>query len=124
MAKRICDRCGYAYEAKCNAPNIIYLCPKCFNYVGCECEYGFGPIVPCSILLGGKKIAEIVYNDSNGYRLISSELGIVKDLIRGYEQLGAYDEAVEIVAEQLKAQGSNSINGTASQKVIKSPLLG
>lgn len=51
MAKRICDRCGYAYEAKCNAPNIIYLCPKCFNYVGCECEYGVGPIVPCSILL-------------------------------------------------------------------------
>lgn len=51
MAKRICDRCGYAYEAKCNVPNIIYLCPKCFNYVGCECEYGVGPIVPCSILL-------------------------------------------------------------------------
>ena len=105
MTKRICDKCGYAYEAKCTAPNIIYLCPICLNYVGCECEYGFGPIVPCSILLGGKQIAEIVYNDSNGYRLISSELGIDKDLIKGYEQLGAYDETVEIVAEQIKAQG-------------------
>ena len=105
MTKRICDKCGYAYEAKCTAPNIIYFCPKCFNYVGCECEYGFGPIVPCSILLGGKQIAEIVYNDSNGYRLISSELGIDKDLIKGYEQLGAYDETVEIIAEQIKAQG-------------------
>ena len=105
MTKRICDRCGYAYEAKCTSPNIIYLCPICLNYVGCECEYGFGPIVPCSILLGGKQIAEIVYNDSNGYRLISSELGIDKDLIKGYEQLGAYDETVEIIAEQIKAQG-------------------
>ena len=105
MTKRICDKCGYAYEAKCTAPNIIYFCPKCFSYVGCECEYGFGPIVPCSILLGGKQIAEIVYNDSNGYRLISSELGIDKDLIKGYEQLGAYDETVEIIAEQIKAQG-------------------
>lgn len=104
MTKRICDRCGLAYETNCNAPNIIYLCPKCFNYVGCECEYGFGPIVPCKILIGGKKIAEIVYNDSNGYRLISSELDIDKDLIKGYEQLGAYDEAVEIVTEQAKAQ--------------------
>lgn len=105
MTKSICDKCGYAYEAKCTAPNIIYFCPKCFNCVGCECEYGFGPIVPCSILLGGKQIAEIVYNDSNGYRLISSELGIDKDLIKGYEQLGAYDETVEVIAEQIKAQG-------------------
>ena len=72
--------------------------------MGCECEYGFGPIVPCSILFGGKKIAEIVYRDSHDYRLISSELGIARDLIKGYEQLGAYDEAVEIVTEQIKAQ--------------------
>ncbi len=104
MSKRICDKCGYAYEVNCNAANIIYLCPKCINYVGCECEYGFGPIVPCSILFGGKKIAEIVYRDSHDYRLISSELGIARDLIKGYEQLGAYDEAVEIVTEHIKAQ--------------------
>ena len=31
MSKRICDKCGYAYEVNCNAANIIYLCPKCFN---------------------------------------------------------------------------------------------
>ena len=104
MTKLTCDRCSYAYEAKCNAPNIIFLCPKCFNYVACECEYGFGPIVPCSILFGEKKIAEIVYKDSTDYRLISDELGIDKDLIKGYEQLGAYDEAACIIAEQLEEQ--------------------
>ena len=130
MTKRICDKCGYAYEAKCTAPNIIYLCPICLNYVGCECEYGFGPIVPCSILLGGKQIAEIAYNDSNGYHLISSELGIDKDLIKGYEQLGAYDEAVEIVAEQLKVQedrikdehveGVDYLNGALADFILKS----
>ena len=93
-----CTNCNHEFIGKEEA-NAIYLCPKCFEYVNINCEYGFGPIVPCIIYLGDREIGKITGCES--YRLDSLSLNIHCDLEKGYKNLEVYIEAIEIIKKEL-----------------------
>ena len=107
MQQLECKQCGHSYSGPTTG-NDIYLCPKCNAYVGCLCDYGFGPIVPCNIFLGEKKIAKVEYRNrtKTEYKLKSDTYGINIPLTKGYKNLEVYDEATKIITEAIK--GINS----------------
>ncbi len=72
MQQLHCKKCGCEFSGPL-ASNAMYLCPKCKEYVNCLCEYGFGPIVPCSIFLGDREIARIIPIDGEKIDTISSD---------------------------------------------------
>lgn len=100
--KRVCPKCNADVEYELSA-NFMVFCPHCRSYVLLECEYGYGPVVPCNILLGAKKVAEVVtcdsYNQSQ-YVLQSEHFGIHIILKNMY--LDALLEAKDIIAKSLK----------------------
>lgn len=79
---------------------MLYICPNCFSCAGYICEYGFGPITPCKILLGDKEIG-IIDGDTT-YHLRSLMLGIDQDLEKDYKDLAVYKEAADIIASYLR----------------------
>lgn len=95
-----CKKCGQTYEIGLSA-NFIAICPQCKISIGCECEYGFGPITPCEIYAGSKEIAKIT--GGTPYRLDSDDLDIHAELEKGYTNLEVYKEATDII---IKAVGS------------------
>ncbi|MBO6129409.1 MAG: hypothetical protein J6P79_11005 [Pseudobutyrivibrio sp.] len=101
MEKLECKTCGNTFSSPA-AGNAIYLCPKCKAYVSCICDYGFGPITPCSIFLGEEEIATIIEPERLKYKLHSDELGIDIMLTKGYKNLEVYKEASSIIDEALK----------------------
>lgn len=101
MRSITCVKCGQAFEIGFPA-NLIMICPQCKG-IRIECEYGFGPIVPCEIYAGSKEIAKINYADPRGlrYRIDSDELGIHMELQKGYANLEVYEEASAIVIQAI-----------------------
>ena len=77
--------------------NFMIFCPKCKRRIYLECEYGYGPVTPCSILLGSEKIGEVVVNDKNQYRLdINGKQTLLKKTY-----LEALEEATVIIRKML-----------------------
>lgn len=105
-----CKKCGYSYSAPIIA-NDIYICPKCNSYVGCLCDYGFGPIVPCIIFHGDKEVAKIDYRNHTEYQLKSDAFGLDIALTKGYKNLEVYDEATKIITDALKEKSHEQIFG-------------
>ncbi|SES92839.1 MULTISPECIES: hypothetical protein [unclassified Pseudobutyrivibrio] len=101
MQQLRCKKCGCEFSGPL-ASNAMYLCPKCKEYVNCLCEYGFGPIVPCSIFLGEEEIARIEERERIKYQLKSATLGLDAALSKGYKNLEVYYEALDIVTEALR----------------------
>ena len=46
--KIVCNSCKSEYVIPISA-NFMYFCPKCRDFIGFECEYGFAAITPCFI---------------------------------------------------------------------------
>lgn len=78
--------------------NFIVFCPKCKRNVFLECEYGYGPVTPCDILLGDEKIGTVNVNEKHKYYLDYKSEKIMLD--KTY--LEALHEASEIVKESLE----------------------
>ena len=47
----ICKFCNKKFEYE-NSANMIIICPECKKVVKIICDYGFGSILPCDILVG------------------------------------------------------------------------
>lgn len=102
VRKISCKDCKTEYEVPLSA-NFMFFCPKCGEYNGCECEYGFAAIAPCEIYLGEKLIGRLTGRYGN-YRLDCDELGINTKLTKEYKNLAVYHEAVDIIRERLKTE--------------------
>lgn len=92
-----CKQCNHDIEYEISG-NFIVFCPDCRKYAFLLCEYGFGPVVPCKILLGQEEIAMVTYHDRNNsiYRYDSDKFHIHKVLAKTY--LEALLEAKDITA--------------------------
>lgn len=92
-----CKQCNHEFEYEISS-NLIVFCPYCKKYAFLLCEYGFGPVVPCKILLGQEEIATVTYHDRNNsiYRYDSDKFHIHKVLAKTY--LEALLEAEDITA--------------------------
>lgn len=93
-----CRKCGKDYDVP-TTPNYISICPHCFGYNFCECEYGYGPITPCNIFVGDTEVAQVT--GSVDYYLDSEKLGVHKELKQKYKDLAVYYEATDIILEIL-----------------------
>lgn len=91
--------CEVSYAAYAN---FIVFCPKCKREIHFECEYGYGPVTPCVILLGEDYFGKVTKNNKNEYLLeIMLRRKKIK-LMRSY--LEALYEAREIVGNMLAKQ--------------------
>lgn len=98
---RKCEHCNYEYEYEGYA-NLIVFCPKCHSFNYLECEYGYGPVVPCKIYLGNDEVGIITYDheERSRYRYDSEKFGTHMILEQTY--LNALYEAKDITANLLK----------------------
>ena len=99
--KKKCGKCEFEYDYEGFA-NLITFCPKCNSYDFLECEYGYGPVVPCRIYHGNEVIGMVTYSEDaeKRYRVDSDKFNVHKLLERSY--LEALDEAVDIFSELVK----------------------
>ena len=98
--KRKCKSCNSEYQYEGYA-NLITFCPNCHKHDFLECEYGYGPVVPCRIYLGSEVIGMVTYfNDGRGpYQLKSKKYHLHVILRQSY--LEALLEAKDIIADYL-----------------------
>lgn len=96
MCTTECKYCDTIVSYKTYA-NFIIFCPNCKRYIFLECEYGYGPVTPCNIFLGNKKIGLVDEDDTNKYYL---EYGSEKIMLNK-TYLKALKESVEIVREKM-----------------------
>lgn len=91
--------CQYCNEISTyqSEANFIVFCPQCKRKIYLECEYGYGPVTPCSILLGCEKIGDVVVNDKNQYRLDING----KQILLKKTYLNALEEATQIIRKML-----------------------
>jgi hypothetical protein len=80
--------------------NFIVFCPNCLKQSYLECEYGYGPVVPCNVFLGEKEIG-IINEREYTYILQTQYSDEVIELKKEY--LEALQEAAEIIKRMLKA---------------------
>jgi uncharacterized protein (DUF302 family) len=93
-----CKVCNHEiYYEPC--ANFIIFCPKCFKYTFLECEYGYGPVVPCHIYLGEKEIG-IVTEIKYKYFLQTQYSDEKIKLKKTY--LEALKEAITIIENKIK----------------------
>lgn len=99
--KKKCGKCTFEYEYEGFA-NLITFCPNCNNYDFLECEYGYGPVVPCRIYHGSKVVGMVTYNEDaeKRYRIDSDKFNLHKVLEHSY--LEALYEARDMFAELIK----------------------
>lgn len=99
--ERKCKNCERVYEYKLGA-NYIVFCPYCQKADCLECEYGYGPVVPCYVYLGKEEIAMVSYHDRSQrqYRYDSSRFNVHQMLEHTY--LEALHEACNITSELLQ----------------------
>lgn len=95
--KRKCKCCGKVFEHGVSA-NMIIFCPYCKQPTGLISDYGFRPITPCDIYLGGQIIEYI----SLDYMLISSKFDIHTKISSGYKDLAVYQQAEDILKSYIK----------------------
>ena len=79
--------------------NYIVFCPNCLKYSFLECEYGYGPVVPCYIFLGEKEIGTVT---QRGYRytLQTQYSDEIIELEKQY--LEALEEAIKIIKSKIE----------------------
>ena len=104
IKKIICKECGTEFEIPFSA-NFMYFCPKCRDYIGCECDYGYAAIVPCEIYVGTGLVGRIT-GGAGDYRLNCTGLGISTKLKGKYKDLEIYHEAVDIIRKRLNERGN------------------
>ena len=92
----ICKFCNKKFEYE-NSANMIIICPECKKVVEIICDYGYGPILPCNILVGSKIVGTI----EDGDKLISKEFGFEIKLKEGHKDLAIYNEATKIIQQYL-----------------------
>lgn len=94
---RNCISCNGEYEYEGFA-NLIVFCPHCHKYNYLECEYGYGPVVPCLIYLGSEEIGIVTYHNraETQYQYDSKKFDFHKVLKQSY--LEALYEARDITA--------------------------
>lgn len=110
MLKRKCERCGREYEYESHANHIVY-CPHCRQYSFLECEYGYGPVVPCFICLGTDVIGTVTYNRrSNSEYRFDSDKYQVHTVLKN-RSLKALEEAKDIVTEILSDESIKNKTG-------------
>ena len=102
MEQRQCRHCGKKYEYD-RFVNLLLFCPHCRQYDYLECEYGYGPVVPCRICLGKDKIGLVTYYgaDQRLYQLTSAKYGL--DEILGDTYLDALYEARDILSTYIES---------------------
>ncbi|WOO35043.1 hypothetical protein R2R35_14680 [Anaerocolumna sp. AGMB13020] len=91
-----CKYCDTKISYKTSA-NFIIFCPNCKRNIYLECEYGYGPVTPCNILLGNEKIGTVNVDENNKY-FLEYRFEKIK-LNKGY--LDALWEAIEIVKKKI-----------------------
>ena len=92
----ICKFCNKKFEYE-NSANMIIICPECKKVVEIICDYGYGPILPCNILVGSKIVGTIEDED----KLISKEFDFEIKLKEGHKDLAIYNEATKIIQQYL-----------------------
>lgn len=99
--KKQCGKCTFEYEYEGFA-NLITFCPNCNNYDFLECEYGYGPVVPCRIYHGNKVVGMVTYNEDSEkrYRIDSDIFNLHKVLEHSY--LEALYETRDIFSKLIK----------------------
>lgn len=97
---RICIACQSSYEFEGSA-NLLAFCPHCKQFDYMECEYGFGPVVPCRIYVGSEWIGTVTYDDQRQltYRLDCEQYHIHQRLEATY--LDAIYEARDLIVKHL-----------------------
>lgn len=111
LHQKTCKHCGQAFDYDISG-NDIYFCPYCKKATDCVCDYGFGPITPCTVWLGPEPVAEIT--GWHQYILSSQRFGFTKLLKGGYADLAVYTEATEIIARCIN-DGEPSLNKDVHQ---------
>lgn len=80
---------------------MVYICSKCLQYVGSVSEYGYGPIVPCDIYVGENVVGTITVDEKDLKYYLNFKGQSIK-LEKGYDNLGCYTEAANIVIKELQ----------------------
>jgi hypothetical protein len=93
-----CKECNHEISYTQSA-NFIVFCPQCLKQSYLECEYGYGPVVPCNIFLGEKEIAIV---NKKGYKYILQTQYSDEIIELEKEYLEALEEASEIVKSILE----------------------
>ena len=78
-----CSYCNSEWEQEICA-NSISFCPNCYKYDHIECEYGYGPVTPCTVYLGSEKVGVITCGKNNIYRYNSDKYDIHINLKNSY----------------------------------------
>ena len=101
--KKKCGKCEIEYEYEGFA-NLIAFCPNCNSYDFLECEYGYGPVVPCRIYYGNEVIGMVNYSEDSEkrYRVDSDKFNVHQLLDSSY--LEALHEAREIFDELINSR--------------------
>ena len=82
--KRNCHKCGTEYEYD-GYPNIMIFCPKCGHFDYMCCDFGFGPVAPCTICQGREVLGEVITRE-NDHCLISEKFGLDQKLESRYNE--------------------------------------
>lgn len=98
MSSVSCDTCGHTMSYQPRA-NVIIFCPHCLRFLHMECEYGFGPVVPCSVLLGADEYGIVT---KEGHRYCLCVKANDERIALEHTYLEALDEAIGIVSDKLK----------------------
>lgn len=98
---KYCD-CKVSYTSRAN---FIVFCPECKREICLECEYGYGPVTPCSILLGEDSIGTVTVDNKNEYLLEIKSDGKQIKLRESY--LEALHEASNIMKDILRPKAGN-----------------
>lgn len=94
-----CKNCGCSIPYKALDVNFIVFCPACKEMMFLECEYGYGPVTPCSLYYRDKVVANVDTDEKHTYILKSSLLSETLYLKSRY--LDALHEAFDIVKKLL-----------------------
>ncbi|MDD4849910.1 MAG: hypothetical protein PHO10_04330 [Gemmiger sp.] len=104
LKSKTCKHCKKEYEYQ-GGVNLIVFCPHCKTFDYLECEFGYGPVVPCTVSVGSKEIGVITCQNSaqpggqNEYRYDCDTYhfhGVLK-----HQYLEALHEARDITANFL-----------------------
>ena len=106
IAHRRCRHCGQEYSYEDDSANIMTFCPHCHRYDHLECEYGYGGIVPCQVLLGDQPLA-VIRKSGEHYRLDSLQLNIHEDLY--HTGIKALEEAEKRITQALPVKIVESV---------------
>ncbi|MBQ5810322.1 MAG: hypothetical protein IIW23_01940 [Clostridia bacterium] len=96
MIKFECEKCGNEFRVEPFANTIVF-CDSC-HWGMCESDCGFGPVTPCVVYVGDKKVGMVTLQDSV-YRFDSDAFGIHMELKERYQD--ALREVMKIVGELL-----------------------